>query len=84
MLKFIDSLPLPMVLVLAFFLGLAPFFPEPHLVEKVRMLVNGELSRPLDIFDLLLHTAPWVLLVIKLLRMRRVKSAADEQEEPTN
>ena len=84
MLKFIDSLPLPMIMVLAFFLGLAPFFPEPHLVAKVRMLINGELSRPIDIFDLLLHTAPWVLLVIKLARMWRSKPVANEQEESPN
>ena len=66
MLKRIDSIPLPFFIVLSLFLGLAPFFPEPHLVEKFRMLVNGELTRPLDMFDLLLHGTPWVLLFIKL------------------
>ncbi len=66
MLKRIDSIPLPFFIVLSLFLGLAPFFPEPHLVEKIRMLVNGELTRPLDMFDLLLHGTPWVLLFIKL------------------
>ena len=83
MLKFIDSLPLPMLVVLALFLGLAPFFPEPHLVEKVRMLANGELSRPIDIFDLFLHATPWVLLLIKLGRMR-AKPVAGEHEESAN
>jgi hypothetical protein len=29
------------------------------------------LSRPLDIFDLLLHLAPLVVLALKLLRMAR-------------
>jgi len=28
----------------------------------------GELGRPLDIFDLALHAAPWVLLMLKLYR----------------
>ncbi len=32
MLKWIDSIPLPFFIVLSLFLGLAPFFPEPHLV----------------------------------------------------
>lgn len=47
-------------------LGLAPFVPEPHLVEKTRFLLRGELTRPLDIFDLFFHLAPALLLMIKL------------------
>ncbi len=66
MLKRIDSIPLPFFIVLSLFLGLAPFFPEPHLVEKIRMLINGELTKLIDMFDLLLHATPWVLLIIKL------------------
>lgn len=66
MLKQIDSIPLPFFIVLSLFLGLAPFFPEPHLVEKIKMLANGELSKPIDMFDLLLHGTPWVLLLVKL------------------
>lgn len=47
----------PAMLPLALALGLAPFFPEPHLVEKSRMLLAGTLRRPLDIFDLVLHAS---------------------------
>jgi len=72
MLKFLDSVPLPFFVVLALFLGLAPFFPEPHLVEKIRMLLNGELKRAIDIFDLLLHATPWALLILKLSTLVRV------------
>ncbi len=68
-LKWIDSLPLVLLAVAALTLGLAPFTPEPHLLEKLRMLVQGELARPIDIFDLLLHGTPWVLLLLKLLRL---------------
>ncbi len=53
---------LPLVLIL----GFAPFFPQPHIVEKLRMLANGTLRRPLDIFDLCLHAAPFVLLLYKI------------------
>jgi hypothetical protein len=52
--------------VLCLTLGLAPFTPEPHLWEKLKMLASGELTELLDIFDLLLHGAPWLLLIIKL------------------
>jgi len=69
MLKIIDALPLPNFIVLSLFLGLAPFFPEPHIVEKIQMLMNGNLHKPLDMFDLLLHGTPWVLLVVKLSLM---------------
>jgi hypothetical protein len=33
------------------------------------MLAAGTLSRPIDVFDLLYHGAPWVLLALKLARM---------------
>ena len=76
MLKLIDALPLPHFIVLSLFLGLAPFFPEPHLVEKVRMLMSGELVKPLDMFVLLLHSTPWILLVLKLtLVVKKTKRA---------
>jgi hypothetical protein len=70
----IDRIPLLVLVPLALWLGLAPFVPEPHLWEKVRMLASGTLSRPIDIFDLLLHGAPVVLLGIRLVRMARTRA----------
>jgi len=55
-----------LLVVVCLTLGLAPFTPEPHLLEKLRMLTEGELTRPIDIFDLVLHGTPWILLVLKL------------------
>ena len=71
--KYIDQIPLPMLIVVALTLGLAPFSPQPHVVEKLAMLFNGTLSKPIDIFDLLLHGTPWVLLAIKLIRLGMVQ-----------
>ena len=68
MLAWIDRLPLTLFVVAALTLGLAPFLPEPHVWEKIRMLANGELARPIDIFDLILHATPWLLLAIKVTR----------------
>jgi hypothetical protein len=56
--RLLDELPLWIAVFLALTLGLSPFLPEPHLVEKLRMLRAGELRAPLDIFDLLLHGLP--------------------------
>jgi len=55
-------------------LGLAPFVPEPHLVQKLRMLMAGDLVKPIDIFDLLMHGAPALLLGVKFFRTRRVEN----------
>ena len=60
------QMPLMVPLILCVTLGLAPFRPEPHLVEKLRMLAGGALTAPIDIFDLVLHAAPFVLLLLKL------------------
>jgi hypothetical protein len=67
--KWLDHVPLPAILIIAVFLALAPFTPEPHLWQKLKMLAAGELSKPVDIFDLFLHGAPPFILVLKLLRM---------------
>jgi hypothetical protein len=67
----LDRIPLWILVAIALTLGLAPFVPEPHLWEKLKMLAAGTLRRPLDVFDLLYHAAPWVLLALKLVRLQR-------------
>jgi hypothetical protein len=69
--QWLDRIPLSLLLPLAIVLALAPFTPEPHLLEKLRMLFNGTLVRPIDIFDLFLHGAPLLLLLLKLARRGR-------------
>jgi hypothetical protein len=59
-------LPYRLLVPVALVLGLAPFRPEPHLVEKLRMLFSGTLSRPIDIFDLVLHGTPVLLLAVRV------------------
>ena len=66
----LDNIPLVPLAIIAVFLGLAPFVPQPHLFEKLGMLFSGTLTRPVDIFDLLMHGTPVVLLILKLLRLR--------------
>jgi hypothetical protein len=73
MLALIDRVPLWVLILAALTLGLAPFVPEPHIWEKLRLLAAGELVRPIDIFDLLLHAAPWLLLALKLGRLAWVR-----------
>ncbi len=63
--RWIQSLSWPLVIILTLTLGLAPFKPEPHALEKLTMLFNGNLSKPIDIFDLFLHVTPWILFILK-------------------
>lgn len=60
----ITSLSWELVIIACLTLGLAPFAP-PHIVEKIGMLARGQLVRPIDWFDLVLHGTPWVLLILK-------------------
>ena len=64
----LDRTPLGLLTAVALWLAVSPIVPEPHLVEKLRMLAQGNLVRPLDIFDLLLHAAPLLLLIVRLWR----------------
>jgi len=68
-LRLLDALPVPFALILGLALGFAPFLPEPHIVEKLRMLGQGALTRPLDILDLFYHGVPLVLMLAKLARV---------------
>ena len=76
LLAIIDKASLTPLIILAVLLGLSPFYPEPHLTEKLRMLFQGTLTRPLDIFDLLMHATPIVLLGLKLWRMHWLRQQA--------
>jgi hypothetical protein len=62
----LNSLPWPVVLLACATLGLAPFLPAPHLWDKLQMLFAGDLRKPIDIFDLVMHSAPWLVLLAKL------------------
>jgi hypothetical protein len=45
-------------------------------VEKVGMLLRGQLVRPIDWFDLVLHGSPWALLAGKAVVAFRGRSEA--------
>jgi len=62
----LNRLDWAVLIIAAVLLGLAPFRPEPHLVEKWRMLAHGTLRRPIDILDFLFHLSPLFLITMKL------------------
>lgn len=67
--NWIDRIPLAVLIIITIVLGLAPLTAEPHLFEKSKMLLAGTLVKPIDIFDLIMHGTPAVLLIIRLVRM---------------
>jgi len=64
--EFASKLPWGLLILACLTLGLAPFTP-PHIWEKLQMLAKGQLVRPIDWFDLVLHGTPWVLLILKAI-----------------
>jgi hypothetical protein len=72
--KWLDRIPLTWAVLGTIWMALAPFVPEPHLVEKLRMLGQGTLSRPLDIFDLVMHATPLVLLPVLIWRRWKARN----------
>jgi hypothetical protein len=73
MLAWIDRLPLALFVGAALTLGLAPFCPNPTSGKSSGCWPTGELARPIDIFDLILHATPWLLLAIKVARSVRTR-----------
>ncbi|MDA7428610.1 RND transporter [Primorskyibacter aestuariivivens] len=71
---FLDRISWTIALLLALTLGLAPFVPEPHIWEKLSMLAAGKLRAPIDMLDLAMHGAPWLLLLAKGLRAVKGRS----------
>ena len=64
--QLLRQLPWFVVVIACLTLGLAPLSPEPHIWEKLKMLATGELTRPIDIFDLVLHGTPFLVALLKL------------------
>ena len=62
--NWLDRFPTVWLVALAVWMAVAPVTPEPHLVEKLKMLFAGTLTRPL------------ALLGLKLWRRRAARPAA--------
>jgi hypothetical protein len=67
--KLLDRLPLWLLLIISIMAGLAPFHAQPHLLEKLKMLIEGTLNRPIDILDLFIHGTPAFICILKMTRM---------------
>ncbi len=65
------------IILLCLTLGLAPFFPEPHIVGKLKWLAGGANGMTAqDYFDVVLHGFPFVLLIRLIFLKITTKNAA--------
>jgi hypothetical protein len=62
--SFLNKFSWEILIILCLSIGLAPYRP-PHVWEKLIMLSEGKLVRPLDWFDFFMHATPWVILILK-------------------
>jgi hypothetical protein len=65
--RLLEKIPYSVLIVVTVLMLLAPWQPMPHVVEKLIMLKNGTLHRPIDIFDLFYHLIPLLLLILKVV-----------------
>ena len=72
----LDRLTMPVVASLT--LGLAPFFPMPHIMEKMTWLASGHAFRTIDIFDVIMHGSPWIWLLWSVVALWRAPRGAEE------
>lgn len=57
-----------LILIASLTLGLAPFFPEPHIWGKLKWMAGGAVGmQAMDWFDVVLHGTPWLLLMVALI-----------------
>ena len=58
-----------LALMLSLTLGLAPFFPEPHIWGKLKWIAGGASGMEfMDYFDVVLHGFPWIFLIIEVAK----------------
>lgn len=78
--QFINKLPTLPIILMGSWMAIAPVFPEPHLVQKFLMAMNGDAFRLIDVFDVLMHGGLGLLAAVKLWRVVLRRSAPDAAE----
>lgn len=64
-----------LLILLCLALGLAPFYPEPHIWGKLKWISGGAIGmKPMDWFDVFLHGFPFILLIRLVLLKLKSKS----------
>jgi len=72
-----------LLIMACFTLGLAPFFPEPHIVGKIKWIMGGAVGMSsMDWFDTFFHGLPWLLLSrLLFLKLLSRKNSFDSPDK---
>ncbi|VAW71242.1 hypothetical protein MNBD_GAMMA12-1437 [hydrothermal vent metagenome] len=62
--KLLKKIPYDILVLVAIMLAVVPL-GDPHLLQKLKMLFSGSLIKGIDYFDLLMHSTPTILLIVK-------------------
>ena len=73
MLRWLDRLPLAPLALAAVVLGFSPLLPEPHLLQKLGLLFAGQLAKPVDVADLVVHASLPLVLLLKWVRIQQLR-----------
>lgn len=69
--RFLKKIPYSALIIFSVIMLLMPFKPMPHVMEKILMIRDGTLHKPIDIFDLFYHCMPLIILALKFIRERK-------------
>lgn len=82
----LDKFPPGLTMFFGAIYVIMPILPEPHLVQKAVMLMNGLALQPIDWFDIVAHSSGGVLAVAVYFRARQraaeaVSTAVQDDEK---
>lgn len=86
--KILDKLAYGPTVFLGVVFFLMPFYPEPHLLVKAKILMGGGVMEPRDWVDVVLHSTAGLVALTKFLRNRELAKLGlvadgDRDSEPS-
>ena len=61
----LKPIPYKVLMLPAILLALAPFSPQPHLLQKLTWLIEAQSFAAVDVFDVFFHLSPTLIMLIK-------------------
>jgi len=82
--KILDKMAYGPTVFLGTVFFLMPFAPEPHIIEKIMIIYNGEGMVAMSWFDIVLHGSAGLIALTKHLRHRELLGQGETAEGDRN